>query len=375
MIPMRPNRLIALFSILLVATSCVSTQLPPISRSGEAFTPLRDERVLWESARDEEEMLLDRVRLYHDPALEEYLEGIVARLNPAGMAANPEIRYRVRVIEDPTLNAFAYPHGSIYVHTGLLARMETEDQVATILAHEMSHVEGRHMLRHQRSARNKQVGLSIAAVAAAVVLAGEAGDAYGKGDWGKGAMIDVLGDLALGLGLQLAVLAAVNGYGRELEREADDGGFAKLAAAGYDVAESPAVYQALLDDHGEPRKLEGFFFGSHPQLTQRIASAKAWMAKHPEARRGEGATSAADGDQGDQPDAFAERLLPVLRDDARRNVEMERYALACEELRRYQALAPRGADVAAVRSSFLELEQAGHCRQASTAGVPAPQVP
>lgn len=353
---MRPSRLTALFSLVLVTTSCVSTQLPPISRSGEAFTPLRDERALWESARDEEEALLDRVRLYPDPALEAYLEGIVARLNPPGMAANPEIRYRVRVIEDPTLNAFAYPHGSIYVHTGLLARMETEDQVATILAHEMSHVEGRHMLRHQRSARNKQIGLSIAGVAAAVILAGEAWDAYGKGDWSRGAMIDALGDLAVGLGLQLAFLAAVNGYGRELEREADYGGFAKLAAAGYDVGEAPAVYQALLDDHGEPRKLEGFFFGSHPRLSERIASAQSWLAEHPEARRSEAASPSGE-------DVFAARILPVLYDDALRNVEMERYALACDELERYQALAPAGHDLSAVRSSFLELQQNGRCKE------------
>ena len=82
------------------------------------------------------------------------------------MAANPAVRYRVRVIEDPTLNAFAYPHGSIYIHTGLLARMENEDELATVLGHEMTHVEDRHMLRYQRSAHNKEVGFTVAAITA-----------------------------------------------------------------------------------------------------------------------------------------------------------------------------------------------------------------
>ena len=50
----------------------------------------------------------------------DYLERVVGRLNPEGMADNPEITYRVHVVDDPTLNAFAFPHGSLYVHTGLL---------------------------------------------------------------------------------------------------------------------------------------------------------------------------------------------------------------------------------------------------------------
>ena len=240
-------RSVALATVLLVAASCVSTQVPPISSQGGAFKPLRDEQALWERAREEEKKLLENARLYQDPLLDSYLEQIVTRLNPPGMAANPELRYKVRVVEDPTLNAFAYPHGSLYVHTGLLARLENEDELATVLGHEMTHVENRHMLRYQRSMLNKQIGLSIAAVAAAVVLADAEGDALSKGDWGKAAAIDAFGSLIVGLGLQLAFLASVNGYGRGLEVEADEGGFGKVAAAGYDLHQAPNLYRVLLD--------------------------------------------------------------------------------------------------------------------------------
>ena len=164
------SRAIAFLAALALSTACVTTRLPPISNAGSQFRPLEDELKLWELSRDEEKKLRDNVILYQDPLLEEYLEEVTAWLNPAEMAANPEIGYRVRVIEDPTLNAFTYSHGSIYVHTGLLARMENEDQLATVLGHEMTHVENRHMLRHRRSARNKQIGFGIGAVAAAVVL-------------------------------------------------------------------------------------------------------------------------------------------------------------------------------------------------------------
>lgn len=318
-------RATALVTLLVVLASCASTQLPSISSQGGAFKPLRDEQALWDQSREEEKKLLENVNLYEDPLLESYLEGVVGRLTPPGMASNPAIRYRVRVIEDPTLNAFAYPHGSVYVHTGLLARMETEDELATVLGHEMTHVENRHMLRYRRSAHNKQIGLSIAAVAAAVVLADIEGDALGSGDWGKAATVDVVGQLIVNLGLGLAFMASVNGYGRGLEIEADEGGFSKMASAGYDLQQAPKVYQSLLDDRGEPKKMEAFFFGSHPRLTERIEHTKKYLAAHPDQ-----VAAGRPAEEGEE--AFSRRIRPVVRDDARLNLEMGRLTLAESQL-------------------------------------------
>lgn len=311
--------------------SCATTQLPPISDAGDRFEPLNDERRMWERAREEEAKLADNVTLYPDPLLEEYLEGMVARLNPAGMAANPDVRYRVSVVEDPTLNAFAYPHGSMYVHTGLLARMESEDQLATVLAHEMTHVEHRHMLRYERSMRNKQIGWSLAAVAAAVVIAHEQGDALEAGRYGKAATIGMVGSVLVGLGLQLAILASINGYGRELEYEADQGAFAKMTAAGYDPGQAPGVYEALLAEYGDSSRAEVFFFGSHPKLAERIDNAEQWLDAHP------GHPGPAGG--GD-PGEFLRRMRPVIRDDARLNMEIGRLELAEHELNRALELMP-----------------------------------
>lgn len=333
---MRENpwfRPVALLVLVVFATSCVTTRLPPISSAADQFEPLRDERRLWERSRDEEAKLEENVALYSDPLLVDYLEEVAARLNTPGMAANPDIGYRVRVIEDPTLNAFAYPHGSLYVHTGLLARMENEHQLATVLAHEMTHVENRHMLRYQRSVRNKQIGLSIAAIAAAVVIAHEQGEEISEGHYGKAARIGVLSDLLVGLGLQLALIAAVNGYGRDLEYEADQGAFEKLDAAGYDVTHAPRVYELLLAEHGESGKAEAFFFGSHPQLTSRIGNAREWIEVHPDA------AAPRTGAPIDH-DRFLRRIRPVIRDDARLNIEAGRYELADHELQRVLDMMP-----------------------------------
>ena len=275
------TRLVATALVALLGASCVSTRLPPVSATGASFEPTADELELWQESRVEEESLRNAVALYDDPLLEDYLDGVAARLTPPAMAANRHIHYRVSVIEDPTLNAFAYPHGPLYVHTGLLARLENEDQLAAVLGHEMSHVEDRHMLRYRRSMQNKQVALMTASIAAAVILSNEEDYQWRQGDWAQAQMVGVLGDVILGLGLQLAFVAAVNGYGRDLEAEADQGGFHKLEAAGYDLAQAPRLYEILLaGSSGDAGRAENYFFGSHPRLVERVASARAYVASH-----------------------------------------------------------------------------------------------
>ena len=350
------TRTVAVAALVSLIVSCVPTRLPPISASGAAFEPKRDERRLWERAREEERKLLKEVEVYQDPLLVDYLDGIVGRLNTEGMAANPELSYRVTVIEEPTLNAFAYPHGSMYVHTGLLARMQNEDQLATVLGHEMTHVEGRHMLRWQRSARNKQIGLGVASIVAAVIIAGEEGEALERGDYGRAARIRVLSDVLVGLGLTLAILASINGYGRDLEREADLGAFDKLARAGYDLREAPEVYRRLQDDGGDRGKLETFFFGSHPKLANRVENAEQWLESHP----APAATRAGN------PGEFARRIRPVIRDDARLNMDLGRLKLAEQQLLRAMELMPEDPEahflLGRLRQMQLEAEKDGERR-------------
>ncbi|MFQ5720000.1 MAG: M48 family metalloprotease [Acidobacteriota bacterium] len=319
------RRVTASITLAIFAASCATTKLPPISAGSTTFTPEKDEQKLWVQAREEEAKLRDHITIYDDPLLEDYLDDVVRRLDIHHVEASSPISYRVTVVEDPTLNAFAYPHGSLYVHTGLLARMENEDQLATVLGHEMTHVENRHMVRHQRSMRNKQIGFSIAAVAGAVIAAGEQGDAVREGHYGKAARIGVLSDILLGLGLTLAFMAAVNGYGRNLEREADEGGFEKMETAGYDIREAPKVYAALEDDHGDAGKYETFFFGNHPRLSERIESARSYATEHPEAVQAS---------HFEDQRYFRRRMRPIIRTDARLNIELGRYNLAEDQLER-----------------------------------------
>src|SRR5512140_2988900 len=105
----RLHRAVALVTLSALTLYCAPTHVPPISSAGDAFKPDRDEVALWNESRAEEAKLRDKARIYQDPLLVNYLEGIVAGLNPPAMAANRAVSYRVTVLEDPSLNAFACP--------------------------------------------------------------------------------------------------------------------------------------------------------------------------------------------------------------------------------------------------------------------------
>src|SRR6202023_3035874 len=84
--------------------------------------------------------------------LEAYLNDVPQRLGPSEAFA--AIPFRIRVVRNPYLNAFTLPNGRIYVHTGMLARMDNEAQLATLLAHEMTHATHRHAIRGLRDRKN-----------------------------------------------------------------------------------------------------------------------------------------------------------------------------------------------------------------------------
>ena len=261
--------------IVAILAACASTKVPPIGAGGQPFHLAADERELWQKSDKEAEKLEKGNKVYDDPMLEEYLGKIGDRLAPDAVKQSGAVGFRFQVFRDPTLNAFALPNGRIYLHTGLLSRVENEAQLATVIAHEMTHVTNRHALRFNRDAQNKSIIATVLGVAASIGVAVAAGDQARRGNPVAAAVLSQTAQVMLGLGLQLSLLAAVNGYGRGLEAEADEGGLEMLVHAGYDPNEAPRVLQLLAkegDDHG---RLENFFFGNHPRLEERIESTSA----------------------------------------------------------------------------------------------------
>ena len=315
-----------------VPLGCLSTDVAPVGSPDAQPALARDEARLWKQAEEEERQLQAKAAIYDDPLLNDYLNVVAQRLVPPEVKEAGLLKIRIRTIKDPSLNAFTYPNGAVYVHTGLLARIENESQLAVVLAHEITHATNRHALEFQRSARNKAIGFSIASLVGSLVVANAAGQRAERGDWGGAYVLNQVGNILVGLGLELGFLAAVNGFGRELEREADEVGLQRMVAAGYDPRQAPRVFELLKDDHGDDPKLEVFFFGSHPRLNERAEDMQELLKTRYPGTGGESRVT-------DRRD-FQMRTRTLVRENAQLNIEAGRLGTAEADLTKVLALTP-----------------------------------
>jgi predicted Zn-dependent protease len=298
--------------------SCATTRIPPIGTEEERFQPTEEEKEIWEQSKEEERKIKESGKLYHDPLLANYLNQVGKKLIPAEVRKE-NINFCFLVIKDPALNAFAYPNGVIYIHTGLLSRMENEAQLATVFGHEMTHVIKRHTLRFIHSTKNRILIANILGVAAGVGLssAGVGGQAQ----------------QGINLGLKLGVLASVNGYGREIEKEADNGGLKLLVDAGYDPKESPRLFKILLETHGDSTRIENFFFGNHPATKWRIENFKDLLAtEYKEEAKKKGLIK--------NTEEFQKRTRVLVRDNAVMDIEVGRYNIARASIKKVLKIQP-----------------------------------
>ena len=313
---------------------CASRKVPPIGAAGQPFKPDADERALWAKAEKEEETLLKKAKVYDDPMLEDYLARIGDRLTSDDVRAAGGPGFKFAVLRDPTLNAFALPNGHIYVHTGLLSRLDNESQLAMIVGHEMTHVTHRHALSFQRDIQTKQILYTVGAVAASIGVAALAGSRAQKGDYVGAAVIGQTANAILGLGLALTAIAAINGYGRDLERDADQAGMDNLVRAGYDPKEAPKVFALLRSESKDRGSLETFFFGSHPKLTERIETTEGLLkTKYAQAALATDTTR--------DTEDFQVRMRSVVRENAYEDIRAGRFAVAQRQLDRVLAITPK----------------------------------
>ena len=245
------TKFLAWILVTVLLSGCASTNVPPMGYQGKPFRPEPDERKLWSDAEKEEEKLAKLGKTYDDPLLEDYLASVAAKLVPEEAQKAGAPAPRIAIFRDPTLNAFAMPNGKVYIHTGLLSRVENEAQLSMILGHEMTHVTNRHALMFNRDAQNKQIWFTALAIAASLGVAVAAGSQTGKGNYVTAEVLRTTSNIFLGLGLQLAFIASVNGFGRDLEREADREGMERMVKAGYDPRRGAARVRA---PQGRPRR-------------------------------------------------------------------------------------------------------------------------
>ncbi|MGL6260784.1 M48 family metallopeptidase [Vibrio sp. WXL210] len=174
--------------------------------------------------------------------------------------------WEVVVFDSEQVNAFALPGGKIGVYTGILNVATDQDQLATVIGHEIAHVLADHSNERLSQSQLANVGLQITDVA----LAGS-----GAGEY-RGATM-----AALGLGVQYGVILP---YGRAQESEADIIGLDLMARAGFTPTASVSLWQNMAKASGGSQPPE--FFSTHPSHSTRIKDLREQIAKVPPAAGG-----------------------------------------------------------------------------------------
>jgi predicted Zn-dependent protease len=201
----------------------------------------------------------DRTESKYDLQNEAVVQGIGARL---AIHAHRSLHYRFHLINDPNfLNAFALPGGHVFIGLGLVELMNTEDELASVLGHELEHIDHYHCIeRVQLEAQMRKLQLGVA------------------------------GDLVQ---IPLSIFQA--GYSKEQEFEADREGLLLAVATGYSPFGAVSMFEKFDKLHSEyvvhadsPSDelsqlaigtLMGYF-RSHPLPEERIAQAKQVIAEH-----------------------------------------------------------------------------------------------
>lgn len=134
----------AVFAVVVMLCLCWGCSGPGAMVSSSGARSERLTQLLNFETRREQSAIARRSTSYREPQLEQYLERMLAGLMPA--EAPEGIVPRMVLISDPGLNAYSFPDGAIFIHTGLLSHLENEAELALLLAHELAHVTGRHAL-------------------------------------------------------------------------------------------------------------------------------------------------------------------------------------------------------------------------------------
>lgn len=194
-----------------------------------------------------------------DPELNGYLQSLGQQL--VAYADSPNKEFRFFMVNDPTINAFAVPGGFVGVHTGLLLATQNEAELASVLAHEITHITQRHIPRMIADSERASLP-AMAAILAAILLAGS-----GRG---RGAEAGIVATTA-------TMVQRGISFTRAFEEEADRLGMTTLARAGFDPQGMPAFFERMqaLNRVNETKLTElPEFLRTHPVTTNRIADAR-----------------------------------------------------------------------------------------------------
>jgi predicted Zn-dependent protease len=232
------------FFSLLLAAACV---INPVSGKYELSLISEQQEIALGKEADLE--IRSQYGVYDSSSLNEYVKKVGLTLAPH--THRPHLVYHYAVLDTPVVNAFALPGGYIYVTRGILVMMNSEAELAAVLAHELGHVNARHSVQRLSKLLLVQIGMNVGS-ALSETFAQISGVAS--------------------IGIQLLFLK----YSRDDEREADALGVEYARKGSYDPGEMVSFFSSLqkLGDLSGGHSLPGFL-STHPLTSERIQNVQA----------------------------------------------------------------------------------------------------
>ena len=196
----------------------------------------------WQLGQQMAAQVNQQIRLVQDPQALAYVRMVGERLHAATPLADRPFEFEI--VDDPNVNAFAVPGGHIYINRGTITTADKVDMLAGVMAHEISHVVARHVIKQMQQEQT----------------------------------INVIGGILLGqnpgaleqIAAQLIAGGAMARFSRADEKQADDMGLDLMTRSGYDPHGMLAMFQKLLALDQGGNSSVARFFADHPGTQDRI---------------------------------------------------------------------------------------------------------
>ena len=243
------NMFLILLSLIIIAGCTHKT--PYTNRSQMIFMSPKDELALGEKSYQE---ALSDSKVITETKDANRVKTIGSKI--AKVANRSDFNWEFNLVQNDALNAFCLPGGKVVVYTGILKVARNDDQLATVISHEIAHALARHGAERMSSSMLQQ-GVQALGNVVLAVGAPEYQNIFNQ---------------TYGIGTQVGVMLP---YGRMQESEADEIGIYLMNKAGYNVHESLKFWENMSDG----KKETSDFLSTHPSSTTRIKDLEKVIAK------------------------------------------------------------------------------------------------
>lgn len=234
--------------------------IPTLGNASSALVSIEQEKILgkaWLRA------LRQQTRTYNNPVVENYLKNLAYSLAPNSQVVDRDFSFVI--IDSPALNAFAVPGSILGINAGLFLHSASEQEFASVLAHELAHLSQRHYAR-QLEQQKLSTPLTLAGFLASVVLAATTGS-----DAGLAALASTQ---ALSVDQQLR-------FSRKNEQEADRLGVEIMYQSNYDPRAMPAMFEQMYKNSRTRADSIPEYLSTHPLSETRISDSRNRANQYP----------------------------------------------------------------------------------------------